>query len=54
MVKVRDEHMEQSMWSEPISVFMPRDNQKSNPFNGKLVEKFTYLFQLIRIMKLMF
>lgn len=53
-VKVRDEHMAQSMWSESVSVFMPRDNQKSNLFSGKFIEHFTNLFHLIRIMKVIF
>jgi hypothetical protein len=52
-VKVRDEHMEQSMWSDSISVFMPRYNQKSNPFSINLVEQFSNLFQLIKLMKLL-
>ena len=53
-VKVRDEHMAQSMWSESISIFMPRDNQKSDLFSGRFAEQLTNLFQLIRIMKLLF
>jgi hypothetical protein len=52
-VKVRDEHLAQSMWSQPVSVFMPRDNQISNPFDFRLFNHFTNIFQIIKIMKLL-
>ena len=52
-VKVRDEHMEQSLWSDSISVFMPKHAYNSNPFFTKIVELFPNILKITRTIELL-
>ena len=53
-VKTRDEHLTQSIWSDSISVIMPKNNRLSNSFISILNERFTNMIQIFRLIKFIF
>jgi len=47
-VKARDIHVHQSLWSDPLSVSMPRNKVLPNTFFLRLLERFPNAFPLLR------
>lgn len=48
-VKTRDEHLTQSIWSDSISVIMPKNTRLTNSFINVLNERFTNMIQIFRL-----
>jgi|GEM_PF-6807120 len=49
LVKAKDVHGEESPWSDPLAISMPK-NKAINPFLERLIERFPILEQILQLL----